>query len=188
MRLVEVAGGDQRQPVSSGRASIRPGRCMAQPERVAVVGDDQVEGAIGGGVEMRQRLGGGDRIGVVERLEHQFAARALTGRGPSEPCRFSTAAATPQSLIPSHEPPAKQVEPGDDFGPVGPMAAGRQGGAVDHLVAVGPDQHRPAMLGPAEDHQRAHSPSRAIATDLLGNLKFRMPPMTMMRQIRDETT
>src|SRR5271167_1515312 len=53
----------------------------------------------------------------------------------------------------------EHVEPGDHFRPVGPMPAGRLRGPVDHLVAIGADQHRPAMPRTAEDHQGAHSPS-----------------------------
>ena len=67
-------------PSFSGCTSIRRAAGMAQPKAVAIVGDDQVEGAIGCRVEMRERLGGGDRVGMVERFEHQLAARAPAGR------------------------------------------------------------------------------------------------------------
>ena len=54
---------------------------MAQPEGIAIVGDDQVEGAIGGGLDMAERLGRVAGIGMVERFQHQLAARALPRRG-----------------------------------------------------------------------------------------------------------
>ena len=58
------------------------------------------------------------------------------------------------------------VEAGDDFRPVGPMAARRQRRAVDHLVAVGADDDRPRVLWPAQDHERAHSGHRQAARRL----------------------
>src|SRR5438105_3585740 len=39
----------------------------------------------------------------------------------------------------------------------GPVPARRFGRAVDHLVAIGADDHRPIMIWPAQDHQGAHS-------------------------------
>ena len=67
---------------------------------------------------------------MIEGLQHQLAPAALAGRGP-------------QALRPVHDPgddavvveaePAaagQLVEAGDDLGPVGPMAAGRQPGAL----------------------------------------------------------
>ena len=130
---------------------------MAQPEPVAVVGDNQVEAAVGSRVEIRQCFGGARRIGVVERLQHQFAARTQTGGGTERAVPVQDRGR--HTPIVDAEPRAagEQVEPGDDFGAVGPVPARRLGRAVDHLVAVGADDDRPLMLRPTQDHQRAHS-------------------------------
>ena len=47
---------------------------VTQPEGIALVGDDQVEGAIGCWIEIGEGFGGGGGIGMVERLENQLAA------------------------------------------------------------------------------------------------------------------
>jgi hypothetical protein len=36
------------------------------------------------------------------------------------------------------------------------MTAGRLPWPVDHLVAIGTDQHRPTVVRPAQDHQGTH--------------------------------
>ena len=49
--VVEIAGGDHRQPRRNGRDRDRQGAArvgVAQPIGVAIVGDDQIEGAVGG--------------------------------------------------------------------------------------------------------------------------------------------
>ena len=130
---------------------------MAQPERVALVGDDQVEGAVGARVEMRERLGGGDRIGMVERFENQLAARPPAGRRAERAVPVEDGRGDTPIVDPEPRPAGERVEPRHDFRPVRPMAARRLPRPVDHLVAIGPDQHWPAMLRPAQDHQSAHS-------------------------------
>ncbi len=70
----------RRRSAVTVTGSVPLGVGVAQPEGVAIVGDDQVEGAVGLGLERGQRRGGGARIGMIERLQHQFAARALPRR------------------------------------------------------------------------------------------------------------
>src|SRR3546814_12087439 len=50
---------------------------VAQPVGVAVVRHHHVEAAVGLGIQLGQRLGGGPGVGVVEGLEQQLAAAAL---------------------------------------------------------------------------------------------------------------
>ena len=51
----------------------------------------------------------------------------------------------------------EEVEAGDDLGAVRPVPTRRLRRAVDHLVAVGADDDRPFVLGPAQDDKGAHT-------------------------------
>jgi hypothetical protein len=136
---------------------------IAQPEAVAVVGDKHVEGPVGAGIEGGQGMGGGPGVGMVEGLEHQLAAAAPPRLGPQ---RVHPVHHPGDDALVVHPEPAaagELVEAGDHVGPVGPVAAGRQPGAISHLVAVGTDYHRPIMAGTAQDHdaaQAGYSPRR----------------------------
>src|SRR5262249_36672856 len=48
------------------------------------------------------------------------------------------------------------VKPGDNPGPVGPMASRRQPGPPAHLVAIGAEDDRPVMAREEEDDATAH--------------------------------
>ena len=130
---------------------------------MAVVCDDQIEGAIGFGIEIRERPGGSGGIGVVERLEHELAPRTPVGGRPERAVAVEHRGDDAPVVDPEPRPAGKDVAPGDQLRAVRPMPAGRLGGTVDHLVAIGADQHRPAMARTAKDHQGAHSASGAAA-------------------------
>ena len=101
------------------------------PERVAVVGDEQVERPAGAGVEggaappaaSARRRGRGLRARSSPR-ERRPAA------GPSVPGRLSIAATTPWSLTPSHVPPASSSRPATTSGRSGQCRAGGAPGPV----------------------------------------------------------
>ena len=97
---------------------------MAQPERVAVVGDDQVEAAIGCRVEIGQRGGGIDRIGVVERFEHEFAARAQPGLGAERAVPVQHRGGDAPIIDAEPGAAGEQIDPGDDFGRSGQCRPG----------------------------------------------------------------
>src|SRR5437588_6167612 len=56
----------------------------------------------------------------------------------------------------------EEVEAGDDLGAVRPVPTRRLRRAVDHLIAVGADDDRPFVLGPAQDDKGAHAASAAL--------------------------
>src|ERR1700730_9966985 len=136
---------------------------MTQPEGITLIGDDQVKGAIGCGIEMRESLGGSGRIGMVERLEHQLAARTLTGRRAQRAVPVEYGGGDAPIVDPEPRPAGEPVEPRHDLRPVRPMTTRRLPWPIDHLVAIGADQHRPAVARPAQDHQSAHSVARIAA-------------------------
>src|SRR3546814_1516488 len=60
---------------------------------------------------------------------------------------------------------AAAVEAGHHLRPVGPVAARRRPGAADHLIAVGGEDHRPAVVGTAQDDQGAHDVSGSVRSE-----------------------
>src|SRR6185437_2934524 len=104
---------------------------MAQPERLAIVGEDEVEGAVGRGLEAGERLGRFARIGMVERFEHELAARALAWRGAERAVPVENPGDQPEIIDAEPGAAGQFVAPGHDFRPVGPVSAGWLPGAVD---------------------------------------------------------
>src|ERR1700682_306058 len=100
---------------------------------------------------------------MVERLEHEFAARTPVRGGPERAVAVKHGRGNAPVADPKPGPAGKEVAPGDQLRPVRPMPAGRLRGTVDHLVAIGADQHRPAMARTAQDHQGAHLASGTAA-------------------------
>ncbi len=129
---------------------------MAQPERIAIVGHDHVEGAVGAPVEIGQRLRGGTRVGMVERLQHQFAARAQPG-GRAERA-LPVEHGGDDAIVVETEPAAagKIVATRDDARSFRPVPPGRRPGTVGHFVAVGADHHRPCVARTQQSDERAH--------------------------------
>ena len=134
----------------------RQGAGVAQPECGADIGDDQVERPVGVGIEVGERSGRRGGIGVVERLEHQLAARALAGGRAerADPIQHPG----DHAMVVDAEPAAAglQVQAGNHVGAIRPVPAGRARRAARQLVAVGGDQERPCRLGPPHQNQSAH--------------------------------
>src|SRR5437588_8792861 len=72
----------------------------------------------------------------------------------------------------------EEVEAGDDLGAVRPVPTRRLRRAVDHLVAVGADDDRPFVLGPAQDNKGAHA---AVSGAPKGGLSGRLSAYDIMR-------
>src|SRR5207244_8506982 len=102
------------------------------------------------------------------RLDNPLAARAQPVGGPERAARVADRGGATPIVAPEPGAAGEQVETGHDLGPVGPVTARRLGRPVDHLVAVGADDDRPPMLGPAQDHQCAHSALTTLSTATVG--------------------
>src|SRR5205814_526198 len=90
-------------------------------------------------------------------LQHQLAARAQPVRGTERAMPVEDRGGDAPIVEPEPRAAGEQVEPGHHLDPVRPVPARRLGRPIDHLVAIGADDDRPLMLGPAQDHQSAHS-------------------------------
>jgi hypothetical protein len=127
-----------------------------QPPGAAIVGQHQVKGAVGAGVEVSQRHRGRARVGMVQRVEHQLAAGALARR------RAQRAGAVQDrgddTVVVAGQPasPRFEIDAADHLVAVRPVTGRRFPEPSGHLVAVGGQQERPVMPGPAQDYERAH--------------------------------
>jgi hypothetical protein len=150
-------GGDLAPGAARGaKRKARQGPGVAQPERIPVVGNDQIEWPVGVRIQIGQRKRGRGGIGMIERLEHQFAARALAGRRPecAGPVRYTG----DHTMVVKAEPAAAglHVQPGHHLGAVGPVPPGRARRAARQLIAVGGKHQGPRRAGPPQENQSAH--------------------------------
>src|SRR5439155_25943902 len=109
--------------------------------------------------EMPQRLGSSVGGCVIERLEHQFAARTPIGHRSERAVAVEDRSGDAPVVDAEPRAAGEKIEAGYQLRPVRPVPAGWLGCTADHLVAIGANQHRPAVLRPAENHQGAHLPS-----------------------------
>ena len=116
-----------------------------KPIGIAWVGHDKIEGAICGGIEIRQCARRRSGLGVVKRLQNQLAATALAGQGPEAVVTIHDRG--DQSVIVDPEPTSTrlQIESGHHVRAVGPVSPRRAARPRLHLVAIGGDQNRPSM-------------------------------------------
>ena len=123
---------------------------MTEPEGVDRVGDDQVEGPIGAGIEGAQGFGGVARVGMVQGLEHQLAAAALAGR------RSERAAAVEhgrdQAVVVEPEPGAARPHVEARHGPAARSGQCRAGGSAARCAAR--RGWRPAAAATAQPGRR----------------------------------
>jgi hypothetical protein len=103
------------------------------------------------GVERGQRLGRDVGLRVVERVEHELAARALAGCRAERPAAVQHGRDQPVVVEPHPGPAGQLVEAGRHMRPVGPVAGRRAGGPGAQLVAVGGEEERPGVAGAAQD-------------------------------------
>ena len=104
----------------------------------------------------RCKLGGRGGVGMVQRLQHQFAAAAFA-RGGTQGAVAVQNARDYASVVEAHPGAAGEfVLARDHVGPVFPMARRRQPWAVQHLVAIGAQDHGPGMAGTAQYDDGAH--------------------------------
>ena len=73
---------------------------------------------------MREGLGGGQRVGMVERLEHQLAARTPVGRRAERPVAVEHRGGDAPIVDPSHDPPASTSSPATTSGRSGQWRPG----------------------------------------------------------------
>src|SRR5215469_5103557 len=94
---------------------------------------------------------------MVECLENQLAARPPTGGGTKRSGSVQHRGDNAPIVDPEPRSAGEHIEPPYDFRPIRPVAARRLPRAVDYFVAVGADQYRPALIGPAQNHYCTHS-------------------------------
>ena len=157
VRIVEVVrGGDRKTRIDGEFFDPAAVTGEAEPKRIAIVGEHEIERAISLAVDVGQGVRRGLGIGVIERLEDQLAARPLARRRPERP--RSVEDTGQYAVIVEPEPGAAGLEvlAGNDVAAVGPMAVRRQPRPINHFIAVGTNDDRPVMIGASEENQGAH--------------------------------
>ena len=135
--VVQVVGRHHRQTVGNALGHDTLGAFpQGQPEGVTIVRNHKVERAISGGIKVNnrpRRIGG---VGIIQRVQHQFAPAALAVFRPQRPTRLRTTATTPVSLSASQLPPASSSIPPIKSGRSGQWRAWGFPGTACHFVAV----------------------------------------------------
>ena len=156
--VIDVA---RRQHMQAGRQRMQfdmaaRAAFAAQPVAAIAVGQQHIEGPVGGGVEIGQRFRRQRRIGMVQRIQHQLAPAALAG-GRAQ-CADPVQDRRRHAMIVEAEPASarQHVEPGCHVRPVFPVPGRRLPGPAGHLVPVGGDQDRPVMAGTMQQNDGAH--------------------------------
>jgi len=128
----------------------------AHQEGVAVVGDHQVERAVSLGVEIGECLGGGGRIGMVECLQHEFAARAGTGGRAQGAVTVEDRRHHAGRVDAEPRAAGEIVAAGHDLRAVGPMPSRGRPRTVEHFIAIGGNNEGPGIVGAPEYDEGAH--------------------------------
>ncbi len=131
---------------------------VGDPERVPVVGEDQVEGAVGVPVECPDGARAVDGVGVVERIEHHFPARTLARRRTQRLLLVQNGRRDAGIVDAAPRAAREHVLARAHVSPVVPVPTRRQGGPPAQLIAVPGDQERPVVVGVKADQIGAHAP------------------------------
>jgi hypothetical protein len=93
---------------------------------------------------------------MVQGVEHQLAPRALSRRRAQRADTIQDR--RHHAVIVAGQPasPRFKIDAADELLAVGSVMGRRLPGTARHLVAIGGQQDRPVMPGPAQDCERAH--------------------------------
>ena len=155
---VQIVVTDQVHPRLDGPDLQRRIAIVGDPERVPVVGEDQVEGAVGVTVKRPDGARAVDGVGVVERIEHHFPARTLARRRSQRLLLVQNGRRDAGIIYAAPSAAREHVLTCAHVGPVVPVPTRRQGGPPAQLIAVPGDQERPFVVRVEADQIGTHDP------------------------------
>ena len=155
---MEMPGGTAFTTICPPPRAVRPAP-VAEPENIAVIADDHVEGPVSVYVDIGERIGGIFRITVIKRLQNQLAAASLVGRRAQR--TFPVGNPGKETVIIEPQPcaPGQLVPSRDHIGAVLPVPCGRCPGAIRHFVPVGCEKQWPGVAGTVQNHHGTHEQS-----------------------------
>src|SRR4051794_35114074 len=134
---------------------------ITQPPTVRTIGNDHVERAVGVGCNIRERGGGGGRIGVIQRFQHQLAAAAESFRRTQRVHAIGDCGDDALRIDAKPASASEKVDAGHYLRSIRPVPARSTPGPILHLVAVSADENGPVMARPKQKDNTAHFQSSA---------------------------
>ena len=130
---------------------------VRDPERIPVIGEDQVEGAVGVAVERPDGARAVDGVGVVERIEHHFPARTLARRRSQRLLLVQNGRRDAGIVEATPGATGEHVLARPHVCPIVPVPSRRQGRTRTQFIAVPGDQERPFVVRVEADQIGTHA-------------------------------